>query len=466
MKNHYLLSLLAVIVIGSNAFAQAPTVNICTGTAACLNSNVIGGTYQWQASSDNVVWTDIPGGTSANYCFTPATSGLFYRAQVTTACGPVFSDTIKLVLLANPTANAGPDISGTCLDTVSLGGSPAGSGGTGPYTFAWSSAPNISSTTIANPDLNGVTFDGVVVLTVTDANGCIGTDTISVVKAPYSVTFDYTGGIQNFTPNPCFTGDTIYIQCWAGQGGTGADGGSSSGNTAGGTGGLGAYAEGYLVAGNQLLNIFVGGQGTTPSGGFNGGGNGGSQNAGGGGGASDVRLTGTAEVDRIITAGGGGGGGRGGCESANTIVGGNGGSGGGLDGANGIDAPTSGGSAGGGGGGFGTGVGGAAGVGCGGFLGSPGSTTTNSVGGNGGAGQSCCCFSFSSIPGGGGGGGGQVGGGGGGGGSAGTTGCSGNDKGAGGGGGGGTSYTGGVLNGSTTQGVWSGDGRVIITINP
>ena len=278
-----------------------------------------------------------------------------------------------------------------------------------------------------------------------------------------NATFNFTGGIQTFTV-PADVCDTLFIQCWGAQGGDGAVGGSS---TSGGAGGLGGYAEGYLVVNpGDVLNIFVGGQGATPTGGFNGGGNGGSTNAGGGGGASDVRVGGTAESNRVITAGGGGGGGRAGCESGTAGVGGTGGSGGGGVGSNGGDSPTSGGVAGGGkGGNFGAvqGTPGPAGEGCGGFLGSAGGSSITGTGAAGGAGQSCCCFTFGSIPGGGGGGGGHIGGGGGGGGSAGTTGCSGNDKGAGGGGGGGSSDVSGVINGVTNSGIWLGNGMVTIS---
>jgi hypothetical protein len=282
-----------------------------------------------------------------------------------------------------------------------------------------------------------------------------------------TVTFNFTGGIQTFTV-PCGV-DSVFIQTWGAQGAAGANGNSNTGPVLGGSGGLGGYAEGWLAVNpGDVLNIFVGGQGSNPTGGFNGGANGGSQNAGGGGGATDIRVGGTAEANRVIIAGGGGGGGRGGCEGSQGAagVGGNGGFGGGGVGTNGGNSATSGGSAGGGfGGNFNSvqGASGGAGVGCSGFLGAPGATAGTGIGGNGGAGQSCCCFSFTSIPGGGGGGGGLTGGGGGGGGSAGTSGCSGNDKGAGGGGGGGSSYVGGVLNGVTNNGIWLGDGQAAIS---
>jgi len=265
-------------------------------------------------------------------------------------------------------------------------------------------------------------------------------------------TYTYTGAPESFTVPAGVT--RLRIEAKGGQGGAGATGGNSS---SGGLGGLGSKATGILtVTPGQVLNLFVGGLGGTPAGGYNGGGTGGSVNAGGGGGASDVRLGGTAVANRILVAGGGGGGGRGGCELATV----NGGNGGGTNGANGTTSPS-------GGGGFGaTGPsGGAAGIGCPSFLGSAGASAASEVGGNGGAGQSCCCFSAPSIPGGGGGGGGYVGGGGGGGGSAGTTGCSFNEKGGGGGGAAGSSYVDPAFaSPASSFDQNTGDGSIIITI--
>ncbi len=269
--------------------------------------------------------------------------------------------------------------------------------------------------------------------------------------AQTTVTFNYTGGMQTFTVPAGVV--SVDIECNGAQGGSGAVGGNSNG----GAGGNGSKATGTLaVVPGQILNIFVGGAGGTPTGGFNGGGTGGSANAGGGGGASDVRTPGTLASDRKIVGAGGGGGGRGGCEMSSPN-GGNGGTGDG-NGIKGTDSPD-------GGGGFpGVGVtGGAAGIGCSGFLGLPGLNSSNENGANGGGGQSCCCFTFGSIPGGGGGGGGNVGGGGGGGGSAGTTSCNGNNKGGGGGGAGGSSSTAGVTNGVVMAGVRTGNGLVKIT---
>ena len=279
----------------------------------------------------------------------------------------------------------------------------------------------------------------------------------SVVNCVTTQTFTFTGGMQTFTVPAGVT--SLTIETYGAAGGSGANGNSSAGGNLGGAGGRGSKAVGTLsVTPGQVLNIFVGGAGATPTSGFNGGGIGGNQNSGGGGGASDVRFPGATAADRLIVAAGGGGGGRGGCETNTAINGGPGGNGDG-NGTNGTNSPD-------GGGGFGA-IGsafGGAGIGCGGFLGAPGvAGGANGFGGNGGAGQTCCCFSFGSIPGGGGGGGGFIGGGGGGGGSAGTTGCQFNNKGGGGGGAGGSSYTSGVAAGAVTTNVQIGNGLVTLS---
>jgi len=138
-------------------------------------------------------------------------------------------------------------------------------------------------------------------------------------------TFNYTGAQQTFVV-PAGV-NTITIEAWGASGWSGDV-----------SGGLGGYATGDLsVTPGETLYIYVGGQGTVANGnfiraggGFNGGGdgqsNGSSDSVGGGGGASDVRQGGTALTDRVLVAGGGGG------STNNDTVGGNGG---GLTGSNG-----------------------------------------------------------------------------------------------------------------------------------
>lgn len=275
------------------------------------------------------------------------------------------------------------------------------------------------------------------------------------LNAQVTTTFDYTGDVQTYVVPPGIT--SVEIEVWGAQGqATTVDDYAPFS-----TGGLGGYAIGTLsVTPGETLNIYVGGQGTDGSGGYNGGATGGSAtpgsggtagNGGSGGGASDVRQGGTALTDRVIVGGGGGGGGRnytnGSCVPCGT--GGDGGDGGGTSGLDGDDPADAiygiyfnvGSGAGG-----GTDVaGGAAGDGTEGPDGNMGALGIGGIGVNG-------AYGIAS----GGGGGGYYGGGSG-------AGANSGSGAAGGGGGGGSSYVGGVTDGSTTPGLRSGNGQIIIT---
>jgi RHS repeat-associated protein len=106
--------------------------------------------------------------------------------------------------------------------------------------------------------------------------------------------FQFTGGPQLWRVPPGVT--SIRIDA------TGAQGGGTYG-------GFGARVQATVeVTPGQLLTVLVGGQSTSPAGGFNGGGNDGfGVRDVGGGGASDVRVGGWRLDDRVVVAGGGGG---------------------------------------------------------------------------------------------------------------------------------------------------------------
>ncbi|WP_254660672.1 glycine rich domain-containing protein, partial [Brevibacillus laterosporus] len=219
-------------------------------------------------------------------------------------------------------------------------------------------------------------------------------------------TFEYTGKPEVFMVPQYAT--KIKFECWGAEGGTYADL----------KGGKGGYASGeYNPSSTSTFYIFVGGRGKTLNslpveGGFNGGGGG---RSGSGGGASDVRLNNLSFWSRLIVAGGGGGAG----------PGGDGGVGGGLVGGDAENRRGNGGK-----GGTQTAGG-----------------TYNGVYGLGGDSRDAAALS-------GGGGGGYWGGG------AGSYQSGGSND----GGGGGSSYYGNLANGSTTAGVRSGDGLVVITL--
>ena len=125
---------------------------------------------------------------------------------------------------------------------------------------------------------------------------------LSLFSQTTVTTFSYTGSVQSFTVPPCVTTLTVNAR--------GAEGGGLNG-----LGGNGAVITATMaVTPGQVLQIYVGGMGSTGnnSGGWNGGGTGRAANtatnySGGGGGATDIRIAPYALANRVIVAGGGGG---------------------------------------------------------------------------------------------------------------------------------------------------------------
>jgi hypothetical protein len=458
-KRNHLKLLFLLCLFGMGAGSAMGQTTVCPGTQVYLTAGTYRGLLQWQSSTDGgITWNNIVGATGDTAVVAP-TDSVWYRAMITEGnCNPVYSDT-STVVISNLAADAGPDVA-YCVSAVTIGGTPAAIGGTSPYTYSWSPGTGLSSTTTANPQATP-TVPTTYTLTVTDAMGCVATDDVVVDTGsgiPYqdSVVFVFTGAAQTFVIPACV--DSVRIRTWGAQGENALVGGA--------TGGLGGYAEGRLnVTLGETLHVYVGGQS-----GFNGGGAGGINGndqfsgppigtfGGDGGGASDVRQGGTALGNRVIVAGGGGGAGHNGvwpgCQTAGP--GGNGGAGGGSTGGSGtfgVGTPCN---CGGGGGDGGLGGSQVAGGTAGAYAGSTACLRSSwSIGfpgalGVGGAGATTY---HNGSGGGGGGGGGYYGGGSGG---------NGSDTTPGGGGGGGSSYTTGLGNGSTTSGVRTGDGRIVI----
>ena len=88
------------------------------------------------------------------------------------------SQSYNVTVEETPTADAGPDKQILCgAGSVLIGGSPTASGGTSPYAYAWTPATGLDNTAIANPSASAA---GTYTVTVTDANGCQDTDSVTI----------------------------------------------------------------------------------------------------------------------------------------------------------------------------------------------------------------------------------------------------------------------------------------------
>ncbi len=176
--------------------ASTPTcqaINV-SNPVAVINSNAPiceGGTLQLEASPTGMSfygWSGPDGFSSTNenpdiVNATPAASGT-YSLTVTDGYGCTDTTDEYLTVYENPTADAGTDEIICEGEDVVIGGSPTASGGSGSgYSYAWSPATGLSSTSVSNPTANPANAETYTV-TVTDANGCTATDDMSITVNP------------------------------------------------------------------------------------------------------------------------------------------------------------------------------------------------------------------------------------------------------------------------------------------
>ena len=159
--------------------ASADT-DLCSGQSSILIATGVpaGGSYVW---SPTIAMTPAAGNT-ATVTVAPSSNQTYQVTYILNGCSGNAFKTVNVF----PTvlAHAGPN-QNYCLPitgTVTLGGSPAATSGSGHYSYSWSPATNLSSTTIANPTVTGVATNTEYYLTVTDSvTGCSSIDSMRLV---------------------------------------------------------------------------------------------------------------------------------------------------------------------------------------------------------------------------------------------------------------------------------------------
>lgn len=106
-----------------------------------------------------------------------------YFVTVTDANGCSINNTITIFEPLQLIANAGTDSSICQEDSVSIGGTPAASGGTGAYTYQWLPATYLTSITNSNPTAFPITTT-TYSITVSDANNCKASDSVIIFILP------------------------------------------------------------------------------------------------------------------------------------------------------------------------------------------------------------------------------------------------------------------------------------------
>jgi gliding motility-associated-like protein len=164
---------------------------LCAGLTLQLNGNPVGGsgvyaTHEWtNTGASSLDLTNIVDPTFSN-----AAAGAYdLTYTVTDDNGCIGTSNIQVTVNPNPTATISPVPAEVCAGIdLQLNGNPAG--GSAVYTtHAWTNtgSTSLDFTNIENPLFNDVTAGNYdLTYTVTDDNGCIGTDniTVTVVASP------------------------------------------------------------------------------------------------------------------------------------------------------------------------------------------------------------------------------------------------------------------------------------------
>ncbi|AHJ97026.1 T9SS type B sorting domain-containing protein [Hymenobacter swuensis] len=140
------ITVLPALTPGSIAADQT----LCAGSpAAPLTSTApaVGGTgtfgYQWEASLDNITWSDVPGATAADYAPGTLPATTYFRRRVTSgACGPLVSNVVTVRVLPALTAGSVAADQALCAGATpaALTSTAPAAGGTGSVAYQWESS--------------------------------------------------------------------------------------------------------------------------------------------------------------------------------------------------------------------------------------------------------------------------------------------------------------------------------------
>lgn len=218
----------AVTVTDGNGCSSSLTVNISEPSAITAQTSTSPATCGTSNGSASVTATSGAGGYS--YSWSPGNST---SATATGLSGGPYTVTITDANGCTNTAVAtvsnvgGPAIQANLISNVQCAGGADGSAtvvissGTAPYTYSWSPSGGTSATATGLPS-------GIFTVTVTDANGCLSTDNLSITE-PLPINLQ-----TNTTPAQCFGssdgsasvsvagGNSPYSYSWSNGGGTGS----------------------------------------------------------------------------------------------------------------------------------------------------------------------------------------------------------------------------------------------------
>ncbi|MBL0176512.1 MAG: T9SS type A sorting domain-containing protein [Ignavibacteria bacterium] len=153
-----------------------PPKAVCSGIPVQIGNPATSGTPPY-----TYLWWPSAGLSSATVSQPMASPGVTikYHVRATDANGFRAYDSVVVTPAPSPSAEAGPDQTFCQGNGATLGGTPAASGGTPPYSYSWTPATGLSATNVPNP----VATPGSTIryrVLVTDFAGCTARDSVLV----------------------------------------------------------------------------------------------------------------------------------------------------------------------------------------------------------------------------------------------------------------------------------------------
>jgi gliding motility-associated-like protein len=151
-----------------------PTAGVCNNVPISIDANGTGVAALYEWSTNNGL---INSSTSLE-TITAAAPGNYYVNQ-TSPMGCLYTDSIELTQFPEPIISVGNDAN-VCYNQ------PFALSASGGISYTWSPTDNLSNSNMSNPQVTLIN-DATYYLTGTDANGCVGIDTIHLTVNPLPV---------------------------------------------------------------------------------------------------------------------------------------------------------------------------------------------------------------------------------------------------------------------------------------
>jgi len=184
--------------------------------------------FVWEYSTDSILWTVIHGYQDSVYHPQPVLQTTWYRRKAMDTDSSIMSisNTVRLNVRPHfaPSATAGFNAYLCPGSSYTLGGTPSASGGTPPYTYAWTPGLGLDDPAAANPEIQNAQQAAQYRLRVTDAAGCtmISELQITVLRAHLGEDQFICEGIQSLLTAPGYPGATNVTYLWESISGSGS----------------------------------------------------------------------------------------------------------------------------------------------------------------------------------------------------------------------------------------------------